>query len=574
MEFSHSKVQLLLVDILDQPIKNLKVEIKTAERIWYVGATSDTGLIEFTATRGQDLVVCVEHWLFKQMKPVARFFSGLDEISIKLVSPKVKQTVALKPKATQGNYLRGTYKVKPGDTLSGIAKVYDVSVDYLAEINSIENNNVLSRDQILKVPPVKNRSTTPQKHTPAKPNPPHSALTVAAGPKTANGTTPLVEEKANLEGKAVTVLSGAQPSVIFPLKVRPLNDAGGSFANQWTKTARANAACFGSGRKKKGGGVRRHAARDLYAQDLTEVVAIAPGKVLRVAAFYCQTHAITIKHETSDGRKFVIRYGEVDPATICVKQGDPVTQGQLLGKTGILKNADGSKLIVTQGKNVSMVHFEAFSGANGLDSATDLSGSHGEYLRRADLIDPLTLLQEGYLNTFKSGAPSLSPVNIGNRIPVAQLNLSDKGENFIKAYEKKRLDYYEDHLGYCTVGWGHLTNGKTSCSSQGIAIGTKIAETEAQALFIEDKDIHVDLVRRSIRASLYQHEFDALCSLAFNIGSLSKKAPGLCRKINAGDYAGGATEFLDITNNGTAGLVIRRKQENAMFLTANYDSTH
>jgi GH24 family phage-related lysozyme (muramidase) len=87
-------------------------------------------------------------------------------------------------------------------------------------------------------------------------------------------------------------------------------------------------------------------------------------------------------------------------------------------------------------------------------------------------------------------------------------------------------------------------------------------------------DVHVNLVRKSIRSHLYQHEFDALFFLEFNIGNLSKKAPGLCRKINAGDYVGGATEFLDITNNGTAGLVIRRKQENVMFLTANYDSTH
>jgi hypothetical protein len=39
-------------------------------------------------------------------------------------------------------------------------------------------------------------------------------------------------------------------------------------------------------------------------------------------------------------------------------------------------------------------------------------------------------------------------------------------------------------------------------------------------------------------------------------------------------YAGAAVEFLDITNNGETGLVKRRKQENAMFLEKNYDSTH
>ena len=574
MQSSQSKVQLLLVDILDQPIKNLKVEIKTAERTWHTGTTSSKGIIEFTAARGHDLVVHVEHWLHKQMKPVARFFSGLDQIAIKLVSPKVKQKVALKPKAAQGDYLRGTYKVKSGDTLSGIAKVFDVSVDYLAQLNRIADKDVLKIGQTLKVPPVKKRTTAPQKHNPAKANPPHSAPTAAAAPKTANGTPVAVETKTNPDGKPVAVVPGTQPSIIFPFKVRPLNESGGSFLNYWNKAPKSNAACFGSGRKKKGGGVRRHAARDLYAKDFTDVVAIAPGKVLRVSAFYCKTHAITVKHETSDGRKFIVRYGEVDPTTIKVEKGNPVTQGQLLGRTGILKNSDGTKLIVTQGKNVSMLHFEAFSGANGLDSADDLTGAHGEYLRRADLIDPVAILQEGYVNTFRSGAPSLSPASVGNRHPVAQLSLSGKGELFIKDYEGKRLSYYEDHLGYCTVGWGHLTGGKTSCASQGIVIGKAITEQEAQSLFDKDKVKHERIVKASITAPLYQHEFDALCSLAFNIGSLAIKAPTLCRKINAADYAGGAHEFLDITNGGTSGLVKRRKQENAMFLDANYDSAH
>ena len=85
MEANKSKIRLLLVDVLDQPIKNLKVEIRTADKVWHSAATNAMGVLEFTATSGKDLVVHVEHWITKQMKPVAKFFSGLDDMAIKLV---------------------------------------------------------------------------------------------------------------------------------------------------------------------------------------------------------------------------------------------------------------------------------------------------------------------------------------------------------------------------------------------------------------------------------------------------------------------------------------------------------
>lgn len=220
-----------------------------------------------------------------------------------------------------------------------------------------------------------------------------------------------------------------------------------------------------------------------------------------------------------------------------------------------------------------MLHFELFSGKAGIDNADNLSASTGEYRRRSDLIDPLAILQEGYINTFIEGAPTIA-VAAGGRKSIAGMHLSQRGEAFIKDYEKLRLDYYEDHLGYCTVGWGYLTGGKTSCASQGIKKGSLVSLKEAQRLFDEDKDEHVEYVRDAISAPLFQHEFDALCSLAFNIGRIEKKAPSLCAKINAGEYQEAAVEFLDITNGGTSGLVKHRMQENAMFLRAEYDSTH
>lgn len=575
MEASKSKIRLLLVDILDQPIKDLRVEIRTADKVWHSAATNASGVLEFTVASGKDLVVHVEHWINKQMKPVAKFFSGLDDMAIKLVSPKVKKAVPIQQKGGPGDYLRGTYTVKSGDTLSKIAKAYDVGVDYLARVNQIKNKDAISVGQVLKVPPVKSRSKTPQPHAKPSGAPPHSAPDAKSAPKTANGAPVAAQTQNNPDGKPVTVLPATQAAVIFPLKVKPLNEPGGTFAwNDWRKLSSPNAACFGAARKKKGGGIRRHAARDLYANDFTEVYSVAQGVVLRVSPFYCETNQVSVKHMTSDGRKFIVRYGELDPKSIKVAKGSELKQGELIGKTGILRDSKGDKLVVTRGKNVSMLHFELFSGKAGLESAEDLSASTGDYKRRSDLIDPLALLQEGYITTFREGASSLSGVDVGERKQVGGLRLSEAGEAFIQDYEKLRLDYYEDHLGYCTVGWGHLTDGKTSCASQSIKIGSKISIDEASSLFADDRRKHEAIVKRAISISLYQHEFDALCSLAFNIGDLLRKAPNLCEKINSGRYSEAAAEFLDITNGGSNGLVARRKQENVMFLRAIYDSTH
>ena len=48
---------------------------------------------------------------------------------------------------TQNNY----YTVQRGDTLSGIAKKYGVSVQYLANLNGIRNPNLIYAGQFLKV---------------------------------------------------------------------------------------------------------------------------------------------------------------------------------------------------------------------------------------------------------------------------------------------------------------------------------------------------------------------------------------------------------------------------------------
>jgi GH24 family phage-related lysozyme (muramidase) len=83
----------------------------------------------------------------------------------------------------------------------------------------------------------------------------------------------------------------------------------------------------------------------------------------------------------------------------------------------------------------------------------------------------------------------------------------------------------------------------------------------------------VQVVKKAIQVPLYQQEFDALVSLAFNTGGI-KKFPKLIAKVNTKDYSGGCDEFADITNGGTEGLVKRRQAEMKIFRNNVYDSSH
>ncbi|WP_309559846.1 glycoside hydrolase family protein [Burkholderia glumae] len=365
--------------------------------------------------------------------------------------------------------------------------------------------------------------------------------------------------------------------MIFPIQTRPLNDEGGVYGTTsadytWTKPLHGGGhdqARFGANRA----GGRKHAARDLYVQAHTPIVAIAPGVVIKCEFFYCQTWQISIHHKTSDGREFIALYGEVDPSSTKVKVGDTVSQGQVLANSGVLLKGNGTPLHVVGSENVSMLHFETYSGALGFDPHSKLNGSSlaAPFQRRGDLIDSLAILQEGYKATFLD-APPLKP--IGQRIPIAQLKTSDQGKAFIKGWESVHYDatkentyYYNDSKGYCTVGWGHLI-AKSSCAANGyIAMSSKITVAEAQTLFDNDVAVIEGRVKNAISVPLYQHEYDALISLAFNMGSLSK-APSLCRKLNNGDYTGAPVEFLDIENK------TRREREHDMFCLGTYNSNH
>ena len=184
--------------------------------------------------------------------------------------------------------------------------------------------------------------------------------------------------------------------IIFPLLVKPNNDIEKLHCKYyWGAPQKSNQAAFNSNRSN---GKRKHAGRDLYTDPFTTIVAICDGVVLEITNnFVDGTGAITILHEVKDGRRFIVRYGEVENSHILVKKGQSVEQGQELAKTGWLRTLYKK---VVPGYDIYMLHFELYTGKIDIDLSTPLSNSTPPFRRREDLIDPLEILKEGYKNTF------------------------------------------------------------------------------------------------------------------------------------------------------------------------------
>lgn len=210
--------------------------------------------------------------------------------------------------------------------------------------------------------------------------------------------------------------------VIFPLISKPINDTGQEYDNyDWRSEHGANQAVYKSYRIRQSSAKNItkksfHAARDLYTDVYNDkgkykllksrnyVRAVSDGKVLEVEYFYAGTYKVTVLHNTCDGRSFVVRYGELDPESIKVSVGQDILQGQILGRPGFLSKKDKNQkrvpINVILDKVVFMLHFEYFSKGEVTDEPFSKAFIENRFDRRADIEDALSILEEGYINSF------------------------------------------------------------------------------------------------------------------------------------------------------------------------------
>jgi len=148
------------------------------------------------------------------------------------------------------------------------------------------------------------------------------------------------------------------------------------------------------------------------------------------------------------------------------------------------------------------------------------------------------------------------------------MQLSEKGLRLIAAFEGCKLRMYNDPVGYCTIGYGHLIHkGKVGTAPKAEApYAAGLTQEQAIELLRKDAAVQEAAVNSCIRVPLKQNQFDALVSLCFNIGTGGLKASSLIRYINSGgNNPNEITKLFGLWNRAGGavhpGLVGRRKTE-------------
>ncbi|MDP4575599.1 lysozyme [Qipengyuania sp. G39] len=188
----------------------------------------------------------------------------------------------------------------------------------------------------------------------------------------------------------------------------------------------------------------------------------------------------------------------------------------------------------------------------------------------------LTAFTGPQLSGTKQKAPvaatSVDADGVEVRKPAALLKTSEDFKQALIQEEGVRYTVYRDVAGYPTVGVGHLVEPEDN-----LRVGDTISENRAMAFLTADLAEAERGVRKLVGSlPLYQHEFDALVDLVYNvgIGNVSpERSPRLNAAIDAGDYDEVASQ-LDYTHAGGAvarGLEFRSERRAAIFAEADYE---
>jgi lysozyme len=144
--------------------------------------------------------------------------------------------------------------------------------------------------------------------------------------------------------------------------------------------------------------------------------------------------------------------------------------------------------------------------------------------------------------------------------------VSAEGRTLIQQFEGLSLTAYLCPAGKWTIGYGH---------TEGVQPGDRITKAHADSLLAADLVSYVRAVDDALGAcAASQHEFDAMVSLAFNVGAGSFKGSTVLRLHRQGDHQGAARAF-GMWNKATVdgrlqempGLTRRRAAETAFYLT-------
>lgn len=143
------------------------------------------------------------------------------------------------------------------------------------------------------------------------------------------------------------------------------------------------------------------------------------------------------------------------------------------------------------------------------------------------------------------------------------MNISDKGLALIKSFEQFKAEAYLDAVGVPTIGWG-----TTRIDGQPVKLGMSCTMEQATVWLMHDLQEFENFIQDKVNVPLTQNQFDALCSLVYNIGTTNFASSSVLSMINKKDYKTAQARFLLWNKAGgkvLKGLTRRRVAEAELF---------
>lgn len=163
-------------------------------------------------------------------------------------------------------------------------------------------------------------------------------------------------------------------------------------------------------------------------------------------------------------------------------------------------------------------------------------------------------------------------------VPISRLDpslrLSENGGVHLVRVEGSKGKAYRDSGQKWTIGVGHLLTAPEVMSGYVTIGGVQVAweeglsDTQIVALLRQDVGWAVAAVHRFVTVPLNQHQFDALVSFVFNVGSGNFKGSTLLKRVNAGVFdqvPGEMMKWVYAGGQRIKGLVYRRTLEGALW---------
>lgn len=141
------------------------------------------------------------------------------------------------------------------------------------------------------------------------------------------------------------------------------------------------------------------------------------------------------------------------------------------------------------------------------------------------------------------------------------MHMSPGGLLKLEAREAVELKAYRDVRGIPTIGVGHTS----MAGPPRVTIPMVITRDEALKILARDLGQYEDAVNHAIKKPMTQNQFDAMTSLAYNIGAGGFIGSAAAHFFNEGNIEAAANAFLKWEH--PASLVERREGERKQFLS-------